>query len=666
MSYLIPGFIGNSGDISQTSPFPDPFCDYASTVMPTSVEHAFRWCEFIALSQGVYKSAIDRVIAYFITDIEIENASKENKEKYLDYLNNTLGIYPILKQVALDLIVYGNFFVSVVQPFRRSLRCPNKDCGFEAPLKRIHGNKNFNYQWRRMEFHADCPYCGYRGEWSHVDRRSHEEDKLIVKRWSPYEIELIWDPYTEQVSHIWKIPQHYKRYINQGTLFHLERAPWEVIQAVKHGTNIEFDDEVLYHGKEETLAGVLNKGLGVSRMLSNFKQAWYLQVLHRYNEAIGLDYIIPFRVITPAPRTGGSGGEMSDPLFTADLGGFTGQVNAMLANRRRDPTAWFTLPFPVQYQALGGDASQLAPYQLMQQAEDELLSAIGIPVQFYRGDMTVQAAPAALRLMESFWSYLTYLLNNLLQWLCNRISTALSWDEVSVKLTRPSYADDLNRQLAVLQLMLGGQISQTTGLRRGAGLDFAAEQRLMIEEQKFMAEESQEAQEQLEAAGLADQMASGAMGGPGGAAPGGMPPTGAMPEPGAGGQVPPAQPGAAAGAAPMGGGGGAPPTTPQQAAVPMDPVQAVMAQIPVGAEQGMTPPELDSIANTIAQQIYGLPPGLRQSALRQLKDRSTTIHALVKSILQSLDSQAEAQGRQMSQDAAMQGQQQSMAPPPMM
>jgi hypothetical protein len=38
-------------------------------------------------------------------------------------------------------------------------------------------------------------------------------------------------------------------------------------------------------------------------------------VLRRFNEAIALDYVIPFRVITPAPAQGKTGGGLSiDPL----------------------------------------------------------------------------------------------------------------------------------------------------------------------------------------------------------------------------------------------------------------------------------------------------------------------------------------------------------------
>lgn len=648
MSFLNPSFDSGGFNGSQAEPFPDPFCDYASTAMPTSLENAFRWCEYIMLANGVYRSAVDRVVSYFITDVQIDGTDRESKDKYLEFLNNTLGIHALLRTIALDYITYGNFFASVVVPFRRSLSCPG--CGFEAPLKQIHGNQKFGFSWTGYEFSATCPFCQYSGKWTHVDRRSTQEDDIIVKRWNIHEIDLVWDPYTDQVSHIWKIPPHYKQYIAKGTLFHLERAPFEVLQAIKNNNHIQFAKDVVYHGKENTLAGILNKGWGISRVLTNFRQAWYLQVLHRYNEAIGLDYIVPFRVITPMPRPGSAGGgEMTDPLFTMDFGGFTGQINALLRQRRRDPTSWFSLPFPVQYQALGAEAGSMAPHELMDQALDTLLSAVGVPVEFYKGSLTIQAAPAALRLMESNWSHLTRVLNNFLQWLVNKISIALNWDEVTATLERPQHADDLQRQLAKLQLMMGQQISQTTGLK-SVGLVFEDEQKQMQEEQKFVAEEAQKTQEELEASGLGDQMAQGQPpGGPGGA-PGGAAPGGA--------------PNAAGGAAPAGGPPQGDAASGQPATAPVDPVAAVMANIPTAAEANMSPPELESLANTTAQQIWAMDPGKRIQALRQLKQKNPTLHSLVKSLLEQLDQQAAQKGKQMQQQQAQATQQQSMAPPP--
>jgi len=644
MSFFASGSTGIQTSNQNTEPFPDPFCDYASMAMPSSLEDALKWCEYIMLANGVYRSAIDRVVSYFITDVEIEGASSEEKEKWKDFLHDTVGIQKLLRQVALDYLTYGNSFTSLIMPFTRYLSCPK--CGFETVVKRIQDNPKFEFEWKDHEFIAKCIFCQYSGKWTHIDRRSTDESALTIKRWSPHEIELLWDPYSDDVNFIWKIPQHYKKHINSGKRFHLERAPWEIIQAVKNDNHLRFDSDVIYHAKEETLAGITNKGWGVSRILSNFRQAWYVQVLHRYNEAIALDYVIPFRLITPTPR---GGGESNDPLLTMDMGGFSNQVQHMLRKRRKDPAAWNTLPFPIQYDALGGEASALAPQELLEQGIDTLLNSVGVPVEFYKANLSIQGAPAALRLMESNWSHLTYMMNRFLQWAVRRVSSALSWDEVTVRMAKPSAQDDLNKQMAKLQLMMGKSISQTTGLK-SVGIDYQSEQKKMFEEEKFMAEESQKAQEEIEASGLGDLMASGAL-----TAPQGMPPGG---DPAAMGGMPPGGGGMPPGGGGMPPGGGAPPAggAPPVPGLPPNPVDAILAKLPRSDMQPITPQELQSMAQTTAQEIFALPETAKDSALIRLKKENPTLHALVKSQLEDMRNQGAQQGIMMQQQAARGGQ----------
>ena len=135
-------------------PFPDPFCDYASLAMPETLDDALWWCEFIMLANGVYRSAMSRLVSYFITDIEIEDADRDTKTKYLDFLHNTLGILPNMRTIGLDYLTYGNSFLSLVVPFRRYLSCPG--CGFEVPMKNMTRNAVYEFNWN-WDFNASNP-----------------------------------------------------------------------------------------------------------------------------------------------------------------------------------------------------------------------------------------------------------------------------------------------------------------------------------------------------------------------------------------------------------------------------------------------------------------------------------------------------------------------------
>lgn len=599
--------------------FPDPFCDVASLSMPESIQTALRWCEYIMNANGPYRQAVDRVVSYFITEVEIKDTGdkkvgREEKEKYRLFLEDTLGIRNVLHSVALDYLTYGNSFTSLIVPFRRYLSCPT--CDLEMPLDKVVNSPQCAFKWTNFEFHATCPKCKTSGKWKHIDRRSGKNDDISIKRWSPHEIDLLWDPYTEHCTYVWKIPEDYRNLIRQGHLHQLERASWEIIQAVKHNQNLLFDNGVIFHLKEDALAGMRNRGWGISRILANFRQAWYVQILHRYNEAVALDYVIPFRVITPAPR--GGDGQSGDPVHTINLSSFSARVQSMIRARRTDPARWNVLPFPVNYQALGGDATQLAPRDLMDQGLDTLLKCIGMPVELFNGTLSFQSAPAALRLFEANWSHLPHNLNRFLAELISGLSKVMNWEPVAAKLVRVTHADDLNRQMAKLQLMQGQQISKSTGLG-SVGLDYEEEMKRMLEEEKIYAEEQARMQtemqqsQQMQAMSQPPDMMAGV--GDTGASATGMPQ-----------------------------GGGAPPAAP---GMPPSPVDQFLLQRQNSPNVPRTPEEMQQQAQLIANQLLSMPESVKDSELIKLKRTDQTMHALVTSIIDDIRQQARSQGGAM-------------------
>lgn len=636
-----------------TSGFPTPWSSYSSEQMPSSLTEALKWSEFLVSSQPTYRAALERIISYFITEVEVSNTDEEGKRNYKDFFHNTLGIQNILKIVGLEFLTYGNSFVSIVAPTRRGLRCQTPGCGFEAPIKAVIDTPIYNFKWASGTCHAYCPSCKRTGEWEPVTRRSFEPERIHLKRWSPFEIDIEWQPYSDNAEFFWKIPPYFRRHVARGDRIVLEDTPWEIIDAALHNQNIRFNPDEIYHIKEPTLAGHYVRGWGISRVLTHFRQAWYLAVLHRHNEAVALDYIMPLRLLSPESR-GGSGGLTGDPLHGTDLGAFNAKLQSALQAHRNNPTGWMMSPYPVRYQFMGSGGDALVPHEMINQGKTDLLDAIGVPVELYKANLTVQTGPVAIRIMEANWSHLLFTFNRLLQWIADKLSVIMSWDQAKVHLVKPSLADDLDRQLARLQLMLSGELSRTTGLKT-VGIDFKDEIQKKFEDEQLIAEETEHAQETIDRLGMGKQMAASGMD----PAMGGMPPAGGMA---------PAMGGMPQGGMPPGGmppaGGGAPTGAPQVPGMPPDPVDAILAQVPMEGGGELTPMDLESMAGPIAEQIFMLPAGTRISALRKLKQQNTALHALVKSYLEQMDNQAARQGKETAQMAAQQAAQ-GMAQPPM-
>lgn len=608
--------------------FPSPFLDMASLAMPTDNRNALEWCQFIYLSNSTLKMAIERIIAYFLTDIEIGAANSDDqlgddeKNKWESFFES-IGYLNFVKDMDRDKECYGNAFASIIVPFVRFLVCGNKSCRFNVTLKEAMNNDRFRFKFENLQFRATCPYCKYNGVWQLDDRRDGRPEKLILKRWSPHEIYIVNDELTGRSRYYWKIPDSYKAQVKQGKALVLENVSKEVLDAIRNNCSLfEFDDDVIYHMKEPTLGGIQNKGWGLSKIITHFRQCWYVQVLHRYNESIALDYVVPFRLITP--QKSGSG----DPMLHTNMGSFMGQVRSLLGRRKKDPAGWHTLPFPVDYQALGGEANQLAPKDLLDQGLETLLNAVGTPVELYKGTLQLQTAPVSLRLFEATNYHLVHQNNMLLKWFVRRVCELLSWEAIDARHKRVTHADDIQRQMAILQLMMSQMVSKTTALK-SLGLDNRDEQRTIAEEIRDEQHIQAEIQEEMDTAAYGQQIAKG------------MPPGGG-------------QPGMPMDPAMMGGGG-----------MQVDPMTGQPMPGPVtgmimSGNVPQTPEEMLAQAESLADQLLGMPEGQKDSELRALKDKNEVLHALVRSKLDQRRRSARQQG-----GSALLAQQYGTTPPMM-
>lgn len=589
--------------------YPNPWFDMASLSVPSNMRSVLQWSEYVYSVFGTYRMAMERILSYFLTEIDIKSTSDVENDKWKNFLNNTVGAMTALKSALNDRMCYGNSFLSLLVPTQRWLICPR--CAYSGTLEEIYNNNVFKFQWSLPNFIATCPQCkvgsGYRGKWVVDDRERDSETEITVKRWNPHEIEILHDPLTDDVRYLWRIPEDYKKLVRDGHLFHLERVTKQVLEAIRTNTMFRFHKDVVFHMKEPTLAGIVNRGWGLPRILYNFRQIWYVQVLRRFNEAIALDYVVPFRVITPAPAQGTSGkggGLQTDPLLMMNGSDFRQQARQMINRHRRDPGALQILGFPVNFQMFGADANKLAPRDLLDQGMETLLNDAGTPVELYNGSLQLQSAPVALRLFESTWRHLVYDANMFLQWLVRQVAQLLSWESVQAELKRVTIADNIEEKMIAAQMMMQNQLSGTT-VYPMLGFNWKQEQNNLSQEAQYQAKLQSRTTEEMEQDGFAQQIAKGQMGG----------------DPSQGGQAG-AQPG---GAPPGGAAGGAP---------MQGPVTAYLAS--TGPNVPQTPSDMLAVADSIAQQLMGLPETMKDSELRRLSQANPVLHSIVKKRMEQM------------------------------
>lgn len=593
--------------------FPQPWLDYASTAIPNNLTLVLRWAEFIWMSNGTYRQAMQRTARYFITDLAIKDIDDDQATDIKDIFENDLKIYSFLSQCGDNFLCYGNVFIVRHIPFKRFLQC---ECGFSVPYQVAH-ERNL-YTWEEWEFkkhRQGCPNCKSTKPWTIKDVQDQSPERLQLLIMNPHEIEIAYNPYSQKKKYYWNLPIYLVNGIREGIPIYLESTPEEIINAAKSTRRLEIYDSVIFHAAEPAPAGFYTGGWGLPRVISNFRLAYHYQVLNRYDQAMAMDYINGMRVISPAPAPSAQGA--GDPLLALGSTMFKSVVQNMVALHRRDPASWHISPFPLQYQLFGGEGRQLSPKDLMEYKLNEWLDASGVPQEFFHGNLSVQAAPMALRVFEMANPEIRSLYNNILEWIAAYLMQVMDVPKFRVEILKPRIIDDLERRHILLQLMGGNQISPQTALQAFGITNPREEIRRSFEWQQMAAEEEKKFQEEMQRAAESETIRSDwAMRSQ--AAMGVMPP-GSQPPPGAG--APPS----GASMPPVPAGGGAPPM----------------------AGAGPTPESLLGEADRIAQQILQMDPTSRRRTLIDLKHTNPMLHPHVKAKLEAYEQQAKMTGVQM-------------------
>jgi len=596
---------------------------------PRNMDEVFAWARELWFHHGIYTSAIQKAVRYFMTEIEIEgenDISYQTKKKYKDILERNFDIMEDLAILGEDYIAFGNSFTTIHVPFIRQLVCPI--CGFTAPLKEMFDDY---VKWTDSEFTGTCPssQCQYKGKFIIRDIRKPEETLTpIITRWPPQHVFIKAHPTTgtkEYYIDLTKFKELYEGVV-KGDLLFLDETPLELIYAIRDKKIFKFNRDELYHMSNSTVAytNAQMKGWGLPKFMAEFETVILINMLDKFNESIISDYLIPFRVVSP-PSTGNQAAfGASDPMLKVGTSNFVGNAKRMLDRHRKNPTDWNFFPFPVQYQVLGGEAKDLAPVELMEHFEGRLLNAMGIPQEFYAGSVNNSAGPIiGFRMFERTWQHFAKELDNWLTWFVQKIGELYNWETVSAHIIPVTLYEDPEVRGTKLELAAAKEISQTTALR-SLGIDRDYERRRIMEEEMEDEEmyADRDSKVQTAQAGLDATMTL---------SPGEdvlqqeqmMAEQQAMMQQQQGGQPP----------MPMG--------APQAGGMPG------MAAPAEGTTNPATLDELLYQAEDIANQLLYMDPYTRRSQLLSIKRENEALHAQVKSKLATLEQQASQMGLNM-------------------
>lgn len=474
--------------------FASPWQDMASRYTPRTMKDALWLCEFLYLNYGIYRKSSERIVDYFLTKPRFKGQDDKEREKFEKVMKQDFGVMERLKELGYDYMCYGNSFASIHLPFTRVLRC--RTCNSERNMVGKRGEMiPFHFNTSDFTFHMHCQKCKQIQRHMVHDYAKRDAKKIKLVRWDPKRITIELNELTQDVRYWLDIDPSIIAKVRRGDPFTLATLPWSFIAAIKKNQKYLFDNDCFFHMREASLAGLHMGGWGIPSVLSAFKNFFRLQVLYRYDEVMKMDYIIPLRILSPADMKVAVGNE----FMQIGMGNFVQAAQSAVQRHRVDGADWNFFPFPVNYQAIGGEGTQLdqSTRDTITSEEDRLLNTRGIAPELYRGNLTLQNAPVGLRLFESGHSALVGGFNRAIQWMSDSVARYMDSGDHEAEVERVTITDNLDDKAWRLQAAMTGAISKETGLSP-LGIDSKEEEKRVIQEsvrsQKEQAKAQQDAQ----------------------------------------------------------------------------------------------------------------------------------------------------------------------------
>lgn len=598
--------------------FNDPFLLNSNRYIPKDFYTALEFSLYLAIKNPLYTQAAKRLVSYFLTDVEFvgKTGDQNERDNLHEYLIDSLDLFGALQQCGLEQFIYGNSFLRINFPFDRYLVDRRNNSYRLINVKSFGDDIKFNLS--TMTYNVPDPLTAHlpyeqrsRVDLEFIDRKVHDKSRIALRILDPKRMMLNMNCISGQIEYIYQFEERFKAAVKSGDQIHqVNSTPMEMLKAIKNEQDFKFNPGTLIHFREPFISGITFNGWGIPNILLNYNNIHQVQVLRCINEAVGLDYMLPFRLISPnsSPSQGGA-----DIASAMNMGKWRSAMAQLIKARRLDPTALHTVPFPVTYQELGASGKALAPVDLMSAANNDVLNGLGIPPELWNLSLQFQAIPTAIRLVEMTNIHLMRAFNNATKFIVKKIAEYMEEEPIGVKLSRPRMADDLEKKHILLQLASGGEVSRATAWKAFNIDDPIEEKKRRVQEDIEIQKNEQKENEAFEremTLGSANQVVD------------------AMIQSS---QQPPAAQGAPAATPVSGGGGGGG-------------VQNAAAMFMNG--QTVTPLDLREQGMQMAQQLLQMSEGDRRRELNSLRATNDILYSVVKQSMEEIRAQGESQGRQ--------------------
>jgi len=449
--------------------FGDPFILPSTDSFPSDIKSALDLCLYLYKMNRLYGAICNRIVGYFITGIEfVDKGDKSEQRKLESLLSETLQIFTKMQSAGIEWAIYGQAFVRCVEPFDRWL-IDDRDGGYRAISLDTFPEHLVTYDWKSLRYTvpdlaaastlppserkiSNLPKVSLEFR----DKPSTAPDRFSIIFLDPRYVELDSPHQADTTEYIYRIPPDMDARIKAGKMHEINHTSRGLLEAVAKSKDFRFRKGEVYHFKGLTPTGVSDSGWSVPEILMNYDILYQLQVYRKADYAVAQDFLLPFRVFSP-----NFGSNIGDAVMNTVMSRWRGEMQNMIATRRKDGTAIHATPFDVRMQEFGGQGKNMVLHDVVETYENALFDGLGFPRELFRGSINVQQLPNAIRMFERQYEWMYSALDGLLKFVARTVQRAFEAEEMEVRLKRPAMAYNAEWMQLRMQLAANREIPRS-------------------------------------------------------------------------------------------------------------------------------------------------------------------------------------------------------------
>lgn len=577
--------------------YADPMLLPSRSKIPMSLSVVLDLSRFLYHANPILRRAAKRVVAHGITSLSFRGnvGSPEERDNFSRFFREQLRGFSQIRLLGEEYFAYGTGFLRIYFPFVRTL-IDRRGGGLSYHTPHSFPEEHVRFDLSSMTYEVPDPrrsdlpvHKRPKVKMTIRDTPGKDFTKIRIVRLDPRHVKLRYSTWSGEHQVLYSFEPRFKAKIRKGDLFEVNRTPVDVLKAIRDKHDYLFNTDAVFSLVNETITGISEHGWGLPETMANYPIIHKIAMYDRIDETIANEMSTPFRVISP------NFSGLKDADATTLGSEFRRAAAKMHREQQADRTKLHGFPIPLNYQEMGGQGKALSPKELKDYEQNQLLNAMGFPVEMFTGNMAIANVPYAVRLFESTWAPLYEGLSGCVHWAVERISRYMNGEAFDVVLEPSSVADDAERRAMLANLFAGQEIPRRL-LFKSFGVDDKptslrkerAQEDLTIQEELAGLEEETRRKAELGSLDNVIEMSNQQAGG--------------------------------------------------------------------GASQSVvTPTDLRSQAEQLAQEWLAIPTdGQRSQAMQAVRAQNPDLYASAKDIMGQMRAQGESQGRQMVNQQAQQ------------